>query len=183
MQRKVALTTAVVIVLISLLSFSLANAGGWSIDWNLGSLIADGWFAGLGSGDVNVTLTGYGTVQAWCQNNGGNLAPGRNPVYFEVAQTGVYSTDENGRANVVITAPDPTLVNVAPSPSPKTAGCPSDAWAVVGLKVESIDWTGAHVVVTDAVTGAVVKHDLSFTCDTYYDANGIAVDVNCTHVP
>lgn len=181
MHRKL-IYSVLAVLLVASISFSLVNAGGWSFDWGLGSLWANGYVAGLGNGDVNVTLTANGTVQALCRNNGGNIAPGRNPVYFQVSQSAVYSTDENGRANVFVEAPNPTLANVATSPSPKSAGCPSDSWTVVGLRVEAIDWTDAHIVVTDATTGQVVKYDLYFTCDTYYNADGVAVDVNCWHV-
>jgi hypothetical protein len=182
MNRKL-VYSLLVVLLVASISVSLVNAGGWSFDWGLGSLWADGYVAGLGSGDVNVTLTAHGMVQAMCENNGGNQAPGRNPVYFEVTQTAVFSTDENGRADVFVEAPNPTVADVEPSPSPKDAGCPSDSWTVVGLRVEAIDWTDAHIVVTDAATGQVVKHDLTFTCDTYYNADGIAVDVDCWHTP
>lgn len=181
MQRRSVSTALLIVILITLVTASIANAGGWSIGWGLGSLIADGWYAGLGNGDFNVTVTGYGTVTALCQNNGGNLAPGRNPVSFQVAQTGTFTADENGRISAVVAAPDPTLVDLTVSPSPKNAGCPSSTWTVVGLLVDHIDWTGAHVVVSEVASGAV-KHDLSFTCDTVHDADGVAVDVDCTHV-
>jgi hypothetical protein len=139
--------------------------------------------AGLGSDDAKVTLTGFGTAYALCQNNGGNIAPGRNPIQFDVAQVGVLNTDENGRADVQVAAPDPTLMNVAPPPTPKEAGCPNENWTVVGFDTARVDWTSAHILVVDAATGLEVKHDLTFTCDTYFNADGAAPDVDGWHVP
>jgi hypothetical protein len=183
MQRKSLSIVVIVMLIISLITASLANAGGWSVNnWSIGSLVADGWYAGLGSGTFNISVTGTGTVSALCQNNGGNIAPGRNPVTFRVSETGSFLADENGRIDAVVAAPNPTLVNLTVSPTPKTAGCPSDSWTVVGLDTSKIDWTGANITVVNASTGAV-KHNLNFTCNTTHDASGVATDVDCTHVP
>lgn len=182
MHRKL-LLTILTIVLIASVTTSLVNAGGWSFDWDLGSLRATGWVSGLGSDDAQVTLTGYGIAYALCQNYGGNLAPGRNPISFTVAQVGIFYIDDNGRADVQIAAPDPTLYNVEPSPTPKTAGCPNENWTVVGFDTARVDWTAAHILVVDALTGMYVRHNLYFECDTYFDAAGVATDVDCWNVP
>ncbi len=156
-----------------------AQAGNFhfnSITFELGSLIARGTLVGLGNQAAEVTLTAYGKVTALCQNKGGNQAPGRNPIAVDTQETDHIFTDENGNAQVEVTAPDPTFADVEPSPTPKEAGCPNGNWTVVGLVDGSTNWTAARVVVKDE--SGQVQLDLSFTCTTLF-TNGVATDVSC----
>jgi hypothetical protein len=146
------------------------------IEFNLGSLEMTGDLAGLGNEDARVTLTAYGTVQALCQNKGGQQAPGRNPIKTNTQQTGVFTTDSHGHVLVEVTAPDPILSGIKPSPTPKQAGCPNGNWKVVDLVDGATNWTAARVVVEDGL--GRVQLDLSYTCTTFF-ANGVAVDVDC----
>jgi hypothetical protein len=148
-----------------------------SIDFNLGSsLVFNGSLVGLGNEVAEVTLTGYGTVTALCENKGGQQAPGRNPIKVSAQQTGHYISDQNGRALVEAIAPDPTSPEYEPSPTPKEAGCPNGNWKVIEIVDGSTDWTAAMVVVKDVY--GEVRIDLAFTCTTTFE-NGIGLDVTC----
>jgi hypothetical protein len=148
-----------------------------SLDFNLGgSLVLQGSLVGLGNQVAQVTLTGYGSVWAMCENKGGQQAPGRNPVYVEVQQSGLYVSEDNGRALVRVVAPDPTEPEFAPSPTPKQAGCPNGNWAVVGIVDNSTDWTAARVMVKDEF--GQIQIDQFFTCTTTFE-NGIATSITC----
>ncbi len=147
-----------------------------SLTFKLGSLIAQGTLVGLGNQAAEVTLTAYGKVNALCQNKGGQQAPGRNPITFDTQETRVFVTNKNGTALVEVIAPDPALVDIQPSPTPKEAGCPNGNWAVVGVVDGSTHWTAARILVKD--DAGRVQLDLSFTCTTVF-TNGVATDVSC----
>jgi hypothetical protein len=148
-----------------------------SIDFSLGgSMLVEGVLVGLGNETGTVTLTGYGTVTALCENKGGNQAPGRNPISVNVQETGAFVTQSNGRANVEVIAPDPESVEFAPSPTPKQAGCPNGNWSVVGIVDGSTNWTAAEIVVKD--DAGEVRILASFTCTTYF-VDGMGVDIDC----
>lgn len=146
-----------------------------SVTFGIGSMLFSGDLAGLGNEDVDVTLVAYGEITALCQNNGGKIAPGRNPISFDVQQTAHFFTDENGKALVDLTAEDPALGDLEPSPTPKDAGCPSANWTVVGVSDET-NWTAAQVQVRDSE--GFLQLDLYFTCTTTFE-NGTAVDLTC----
>jgi hypothetical protein len=148
-----------------------------SLSFSLGSLDVKGSLAGLGNQAAEVTLTAFGKVTALCQNNGGQQAPGRNPISADTQQTSVFVTDQNGMALVQVSAPDPTFADLQPSPTPKDAGCPNGNWTVVGVVDGSTNWTAARIVVKDEY--GQVQLDLSFACVTTFDANGMATSVSC----
>jgi len=178
MKRKLSIIL-VVALLVVLSGVAVAKARS-SWDWRLGSLIADGKVFGLGYHDVKVELTGYGYITALCQNNGGKIAPGRNPIYVAVVSEAIWNIDENGKAEGSVIL-EPSVDNVEPSPSPKEAGCPSNSWDVIGFEDGKEDWVAAHIEITDLVDGTR-SESLDFTCVTTHDGNGIATDVECTEV-
>jgi hypothetical protein len=148
---------------------------GNSVTFFLGSLGMEGTLAGLGNEVAEVTLTGYGTVEAMCQNKGGQQAPGRNAIVVNTQQTEVFVTDQNGMALVQVIAPDPTAPGFEPSPTPKQAGCPNGNWEV-DIVDGSTDWNAATIVVKDEF--GQVQLDLSYTCTTFFE-NGVATDIEC----
>lgn len=180
MQRKWMFWTPVLAAL-SLAAILVSTAGAGSVrlsaSFSLGSLDMTGKLTGLGNNFYSVTMTGYGTVTAICQNNGGNQAPGRNPISINVTQSETVTTDSNGNALVQITDADPTLAQISPSPTPKTAGCPSSTWTVVGIQYGSTNWTGANITVRDI--NGVIQISLNFTCTTTF-TNGVGTSLSCT---
>jgi hypothetical protein len=173
------LTIAVTLFLVMTL-VPAAQAGKFhfnSIDFNLGgSLVLEGSLVGLGNQAAEVTLTGYGTVSALCQNKGGQQAPGRNPIYVSAQQSGLFVSGDNGRALVRVVAPDPTSPEYEPSPTPKEAGCPNGNWDVVGIEDGSTNWTAARVVVIDEL--GQVQVDLFYSCTTTFE-DGLATGIAC----
>ena len=145
------------------------------VSFFLGSLGMEGTLVGLGNEVAVVTLTGFGTVKAMCENNGGNQAPGRNPISVSTEQTKEFVTNENGNALVEIIAPDPSEPEFAPSPTSKQAGCPNGNWTVEIVE-GSTNWTAANVLVKDDFGN--VQLDLDFTCTTFF-VGDIATGIEC----
>lgn len=181
MAKRLLLTIVAVVLIASITGGSLANAGGWSFDWDLGSLKATGWASSTES--ALVTINGSGTVYARCRNLWGTTVLGTKPLPFDTLQADIFLVDLLlGLVNIEIASPDPTLLDVNTLVTPWSAGCPSSLWTVVGLDTQRVDWTGAHITVVGSLSHSLL-YDLSFTCDTEHDASGIATDVECTHVP
>jgi hypothetical protein len=150
------------------------------VGFGLGSLVAQGNFAGYGSDNLVVTLTGSGTVKAMCENPGGNRAPGRNPILVAVNQTGTFLTGQNGKVAITVTSPDPTAAGFEPSPTPKQAGCPNGNWRVVDIIDRSTNWTAARITIKSAA--GELYFDQRYSCVTTFDANGINTAVSCTPI-
>ncbi len=129
-----------------------------------GSFVVRGDAAGLGSGSYTFTLNAHGKVTALCQNRGGSIAPGRNPISISSVTSDTFVSDSNGRTSVYLHAPDPSFMSPAPvSPTPKQAGCPNGNWTVIGLQAGSTYWTAATVKATNNANGANAL-TVSWTC-------------------
>jgi|FLYN01.1.fsa_nt_gi hypothetical protein len=118
--------------------------------WSSGSLVAVADISGFGNntGTVTVTLRAWGSgLTAFCQNRGGNLAPGQNPVNVNVSTSQVARPDKNGSATVTF------HVNLLPST--RAAGCPNGNWRVVDL----IGTINASLEAVDSATGASDRQD------------------------
>ena len=135
-----------------------------TLSFTTGSLHVTGDLAGLGNTNVTVRLDASATVVAQCQNNGGNTAPGRNPLAVSKTVSTTVTPDRNGRASIELVVYDPLTVSPPPvSPSPKTAGCPGGNWKVVGFVPGSTRWTSAQISVYDNSTGALILRQ-NYTC-------------------
>jgi len=128
MLRKHILALCIILILASA---ALVYAGlhfRGSATLTSGSLRASVDISGFGNNTdtVTVTLTAQGTdLTAMCQNRGGNLAPGQNPVNVSVSASQTVSPGSNGSAEVNF------HVNLLPSS--QAAGCPNRNWKVVDL--------------------------------------------------
>ncbi len=105
------------------------------------TLTASGALAGLGNGDILITLHAEGEAFSLCTNpSGANMPPGQNPA--DVTVSGAQSIPEeevkNGtvRFSVTTEAPD--------SPIPGAPGCPNPNWS---QDILDIDFTSATIVV------------------------------------
>ncbi len=115
---------------------------------SFGSIIAQFRVAGFGGDTVYVQMHVEGEdLTAYCENKGGNQAPGQNPVdiYLDVYDSG--TSDKNGNYDAVLSA-DLT-------PSKRAAGCPNGNWKVIGL-------TGTlHVTLTASAGGDTATEQLT----------------------
>jgi hypothetical protein len=111
------------------------------------TLNAAGRLAGLGNGDVLVTLTATADVSATCTNKGGNQAPGQNPADVTVSGTQAIPASEvqNGNVSISVTTLAP------PAPTAEAAGCPNGNWSA---EIVDLDFQTATITVTQS--GVVV---------------------------
>ena len=104
------------------------------------TLSACGALAGLGNGDVTITLVADGDLYTLCTSPGGNEAPGQNPGDVVVLGDVTIPSNQikNGSLRFCVTT-------VAPAtPTPAEAGCPNNNWTV---RIADVDFSGATLVV------------------------------------
>ena len=152
-----AATAALVLVASSATASSVHLKGGRNaepafVDGGL-TLTASGNLAGLGNGDVLVTLDADADVTSTCTNQGGNQAPGQNPAPITVTGSQAIPAAEikNGNTpfSVVTVAPDPVI--------PGAPDCPNTNWTEA---IEDLAFTHA-VITVDQPPGTTV---LTVTC-------------------
>jgi hypothetical protein len=99
-----------------------------------------GSLAGLGNGDVLVTLSATAAATSTCTNQGGNQAPGQNPA--EVTVSGSQSIPEseikNGNVAFNVTTEAPV------TPIPGAPGCPNPNWT---QDITDLSFTTATITV------------------------------------
>jgi len=98
------------------------------------TLKATGSVAGLGNGDVTVTLNATGTATVLCTNPGGNIAPGQTQNVNVSGQQTITDV-KNGRVTFSVTTIAPT--------APKNA-CPNGKWTA---SVTNVNFSSATLIV------------------------------------
>ena len=110
--------------------------------------LTGGNFSGLGSTPAIANLTVTGVATYTCTNQGGNAAPGQNPVPANPGSSGPFNlgnSDHNGRGTITnleasVTAP--------PTPTAKQVGCGGTGSTKWKVTLNSLTATGAHLVIT-----------------------------------
>jgi hypothetical protein len=139
------------------------------------TLTADGDLAGLGSGDVNVTLTATANPTATCSNpSGANQPPGKNPA--PVTVTGgesIPATEiQNGNVHFSVTTNAP----VTPVPGAPDCTNGQGAWTE---SITDMSFTSATITVEQPPGTVVLTVSCTFNPPT---SNGAvpASSVSCT---
>src|SRR6266702_4925896 len=87
--------------------------------------------AGLGNGDVVLSLTVSGSAVYQCQNGGGNTAPGQNKVLIGPAtSTTSFPASAIKNGNLTFTT-NPAVLTAPTTVSGAVAGCPNPNWTGV----------------------------------------------------
>jgi hypothetical protein len=134
------------------------------------TLNAMGALAGLGNGDVLVTLEAQADVTSTCTNNGGNAAPGQNPAPITVSGSQAIPEEEikNGNTpfDVTTLAPDPII--------PGAPDCPNPNWTE---SIDDLSFTSAILTIEQAGL-EVLTVECSFDAPTS-DGSVSKQDVSC----
>ena len=105
------------------------------------TLTVTGKLAGLGNGDLEITVSTVGTAtKITCENPAGKLAPGQNkPRVNSIGTQKVKSTEiKNGTVTIKVTTAQPAQLTA------KEAGCPNNNWTAT---IDDVKFTSATITV------------------------------------
>jgi hypothetical protein len=114
------------------------------------TLSASGALAGLGNGDIVVTVTATGQPTATCTNPAGaTQPPGQNPAEITLTGAQAIPGDEvkNGNVSFNVTTAAPT------SPVPGAPDCPNPQWTE---RITDVTFTSATITVYQPCTDTTV---------------------------
>ncbi len=178
MKRRISVAVSLSVFLATITAFASsvhlkggANAQPAFTDLGV-ALEAAGALAGLGNGDVLITLTAQADVTSTCTNQGGNEAPGQNPAPITVSGSQAIPVGEikNGTTPFDVTTVAPvTIIPGAPD-------CPNTNWTE---KITDLSFTSAVITVEQPVGTLVLTVSCTFVPAT---SNGAVprATVSCT---
>ncbi len=136
------------------------------------SLSASGELAGLGFGDVLVTITARANVTSTCTNQGGNQAPGQNPAPITVTGSEAIPASEIKNGNT----PFAVVTQLPDTPIPGAPDCPNSNWTEA---ITDLAFTAATITVEQPVGTLVLTVVCTFVTPT---SNGAVSgnNVSCT---
>src|SRR3954462_15983138 len=179
MKRTALLAVAAVLMVASQASAQSVHLKGGAhseplfVDQGL-RLTAGGALAGLGNGDVFITLIAQANVSSTCTNQGGNQARGQNPA--PLTGTGTQSIPageiKNGNVAFLVTTNQPQ------TPVPGAPGCPNPNWRE---DINDLAFTSATITVQQpGSTGPVVLTVVCTFAAPTENGSVPARDVSCT---
>jgi hypothetical protein len=140
MKRK--LSTFWAVLLIAMLVISPVAAGGVSVKWGQGSIIADitGW--GFARGLVKVTVFAQGYPVTTCTPPEGPPVPGNSSTLTSVEVSQVVLVDKNGKFVLPLLEGVPDFSDWTPT----MLGCPDDSYAA---HVDWVNWIYTTITIND----------------------------------
>jgi hypothetical protein len=130
--KKMRRTTITLLTVLAVASIAVVAVWAASPHYKKGPSVVDNGFtatatgtvAGLGNGDVIVTLSfPDATGTTVCTNPGGNQAAGQNPATPAATSGSVFiDNPKNGTLSFTVTTSPPA------NPTPQAAGCPNGNW-------------------------------------------------------
>jgi hypothetical protein len=121
------------------------------------TLTANGALAGLGNGDVLITLTARANATATCTNPAGaTQPPGQNPAPVTVSGSQAIPQSEikNGNVSFSVTTTGPV------SPIPGAPGCPNPKWTET---ITDLSFTSAVITVQQPPGTTVLTVSCTFS--------------------
>jgi hypothetical protein len=138
--------TATALAAVTVKSLPTASFSGASVT------LTGGNFSGLGNTPAFANLTVTGVATYTCTNQGGNAAPGQNPVPANPGASGpvgLGNSDHNGRGTITtITA----SVTAPPTPTAQEVGCGGTGSTKWTVTLNSLTATAAHLEITEGST-------------------------------
>lgn len=159
-MRRIGLSLALILLGVTLLANSVHLKGGANAQPSFNdlglALEAAASLAGLGNGDVLVTLAATANVTATCTNQGGNAAPGQNPAPISVS--GSQAIPEEAIKNGTTPFDVVTIAPVAIIPG--APDCANPNWTEA---ITDLSFTSATITVEQPPGTRVLSVGCTFT--------------------